>query len=215
MIKLSDYQTKNSLPAEMKTASWISCSYAFDRQKKKYTDWIKQVHIWADLERVDNSKLDFLAVENRVLFYNAEFLPEIKRDMIRNSVYWYMKLGTRQAMEEILSSIFGEGKVQEWFEYGDDPFYFKISTNAILSPEMNEFFLTMLQRIKNTRSRLRTVEIKRKATQRTFLGFAQRSQVKPAAILDGYEYTEKTVQDICAGIGAGTQQQKNIAITEV
>ena len=91
MIKLADYRTENALPSEMKTPERIALSYAFDVQKKKYFDRVRRVYIWADLESVSDDKLDFLAVENRVLFYSPSLAPSVKRNMIRNSIYWYMK----------------------------------------------------------------------------------------------------------------------------
>ena len=116
MISLYDYQTENALPPEMKTPERIALSYAFDRQKKKFLERLKRVYIWADIEQVDDDKLDFLAVECRVLFYNSGLAPDVKRNLIRNSIYWYMKLGTRQAMEEMIDTVFGNDNtsVEEW-----------------------------------------------------------------------------------------------------
>lgn len=130
MIKLSDYKTQNALPAEMKTPERTALSYAFDEQKKKYISRMRRAYIWADLESVDDNHLDFLAVENRVLFYNTEIEPDVKRNLIRNSIYWHMKLGTKQVMEEMIDTVFGDGKVLEWFEYGGEPFHFKVILNA-------------------------------------------------------------------------------------
>ena len=102
MIKLADYRTEDAFPSEMKTASRCAAAYAFDQEKKRILEAKKRVLIWASLENVPDDKLDVLAVENRVLFYNSGLDPSIKRQLIQNSIYWYMKLGTRQAMEEMI-----------------------------------------------------------------------------------------------------------------
>lgn len=156
MIKLSDYQTKMALPAEMKTAERIALSYAFDEQKKKYMERMKHVRIWADLETVDNDKLDFLAAENRVPFYNFNLEPDTKRKMIQNSIYWYTKLGTRRAMEEMIETVFGSGEasVEEWYEYGGDPFQFRIAARMDAAQESIQEFLAHVNKVKNARSRL-------------------------------------------------------------
>ena len=60
MIKLADYRTEKALPAEMRTPERIALSYAYDQQKKKFLERLQNVYIWADLENVDDSKLDFL-----------------------------------------------------------------------------------------------------------------------------------------------------------
>ena len=155
MIKLVDYKTENALPSEMKTPERMALSYAFDKQKKRYIDRLIRVRIWSDLESVDDDKLDFLAVENRVLFYNSDLSPEIKRSLIRNSIYWYMKLGTRQAMEEMIDTVFGNENtsIEEWYTYAGEPFHFRIAVGTEVTQTSISEFLRYLNRVKNARSR--------------------------------------------------------------
>lgn len=77
---------------------------------------------------MDDDKLDFLAVEQRVLFYSTDLTPDVKRKLILNSIYWHMTLGTRKSMEEILNIIFKNEntKIEEWYEYGGEPYHFKV-----------------------------------------------------------------------------------------
>lgn len=159
MIKLIDYQTKNALPSEMKTVKRNALCFAFDQQKEKYINRIKRVHIWADLENVSDDKLDFLAVENRVLFYDPNLKPEIKRNLIRNSIYWHMKLGTINAMNEIISIYVDDrAKVVEWYKYNGLPYHFNV---IIYNNIDNRFSLDEAHKLKenvirykNARSRL-------------------------------------------------------------
>lgn len=155
MIKLSDFRTENALPAEMKTAERKSLTYAFDRQKKKFIERISRLYIWADLEKVDDDKLDFLAVEQRVLFYNTNLEPDVKRKLILNSIYWYMKLGTRQAMEEMIDIVFGNENtsVEEWYTYSGEPYHFRIAVGTEVSQTSISEFLSYLNKVKNSRSR--------------------------------------------------------------
>lgn len=147
MIKLEDYRTEKALPAEMRTPERIALSYAFDMQKKKFMERMERVYIWADLEKVDDNKLDFLAVENRVLFYNTGLAPAVKRNLIRNSIYWYMKLGTRQAMEEMIDTVFGNENtsVEEWYTYAGDPFHFRIAVGTEVTQTSIKDFLRYLK----------------------------------------------------------------------
>ena len=155
MISLRDYRTEDALPAEMKTIERRALTYAFDRQKQKYIDRIARVLIWADLEHVSDDKLDFLAVENRVLFYNSDLDPSVKRKLILNSIYWYTKLGTRQAMEEMIDIVFGNENtsVEEWYTYAGEPFHFRIAVGTEVTQTSIGEFLQYLNRIKNARSR--------------------------------------------------------------
>ena len=155
MIKLADYRTEKALPAEMRTPERIALAYAFDMQKKKFIERMERVYIWADLEKVDDNKLDFLAVENRVLFYNTGLAPAVKRNLIRNSIYWYMKLGTRQAMEEMIDTVFGNENtsVEEWYTYAGEPFHFRIAVGTEVTQTSIKDFLRYLKQVKNARSR--------------------------------------------------------------
>ena len=81
MISLHDYRTEDALPAEMKTPERLASCRVFDIQKKKFMERLRRVYIWADLDKVEDDKLDFLAVESRVLFYNTSLSPEIKRSL--------------------------------------------------------------------------------------------------------------------------------------
>lgn len=155
MIKISDYRTETAFPEEMKTVERMALAYAYDRQKKLFLERLRRVYIWADLDNVDENKLDFLAVECRVLFYNSSLSPDVKRKLIQNSIYWYMKLGTRQAMEEMIDIVFGNENtnVEEWYTYAGDAFHFRVVVGTTVTQTSIKEFLLYLNRIKNARSR--------------------------------------------------------------
>ncbi|NBH12766.1 hypothetical protein D3Z36_00845 [Lachnospiraceae bacterium] len=155
MIKLSDYKTETAFPAEMKTVERMALAYAYDRQKNLFLERMKRVYIWADLDNVDENKLDFLAVECRVLFYNSGLLPDVKRKLIQNSIYWYMKLGTRQAMEEMIDIVFGNENtnIEEWYTYAGDAFHFRVVVGTTVTQTSIKEFLLYLNQVKNARSR--------------------------------------------------------------
>ena len=155
MIKLSDYRTETAFPAEMKTVERMALAYAYDRQKKLFLERMKRVYIWADLDNVDENKLDFLAVECRVLFYNSSLSPDVKRKLIQNSIYWYMKLGTRQAMEEMIDIVFGNENtnIEEWYTYAGDAFHFRVVVGTTVTQTSIKEFLLYLNQVKNARSR--------------------------------------------------------------
>ena len=155
MIKISDYKTETAFPAEMKTIERMALAYAYDRQKKLFLERMKRVYIWADLDNVDENKLDFLAVECRVLFYNSSLSPDVKRKLIQNSIYWYMKLGTRQAMEEMIDIVFGNENtnIEEWYTYAGEAFHFRVVVGTTVTQTSIKEFLLYLNQVKNARSR--------------------------------------------------------------
>lgn len=168
MISLYDSNTFELFPAEMRTPERAALCYAVDRQIKKYIDRMKRVHIWANLEDVEDKHLDMLAVECRVLFYNTELPPDTKRKMILNSMYWYMKLGTSQAMKEMIDIVFDNNNtsVEEWFTYAGEPFHFRIAVGSDVTQTSISEFLRHLKKVKNARSRFDYLVLQNSVTLR-------------------------------------------------
>lgn len=150
-----------STPANIKDARTKAFMYACDRQIKKLLERAEKIKVWCAIESVDEKYLDYMAADCRALFYNSSLAPDVKRKLIANSQYWYMKLGTSAAMEEMINIVFGEGEVKEWFQYGGRPYYFKIRTTAPMNQESIKEFQDMIARVKNARSRLDNIDFDR------------------------------------------------------
>lgn len=189
MIKLADYCTEKAFPAEMRTAERIALAYAYDNQKKRILEHMKKAYIWANLDNVDDDKLDFLAVENRVLFYDTRFAPDVKRNLIKNYLYWYIKLGTRQAMDEMASILYPEeeNKIEEWNEYDGEPYHFRVYTTLPLTEDCYADFRLFIRKVKNARSRLDQIYTLRKACGIFHAATATIQRFRNPAVVEGYE----------------------------
>lgn len=227
MIKLADYCTEKAFPAEMRTAERIALAYAYDNQKKRILEHMKKAYIWADLDNVDDDKLDFLAVENRVLFYDTRFAPDVKRNLIRNYLYWYIKLGTRQAMDEMASILYPaeENKIEEWHDYDGKPYHFRVYTTLPLMEDCYADFRLFIQRVKNARSRLDQIYTLRRACGVYHVATATVQRFRNPAVIEGYESlrsavlrvstavtTVKTIRDLSIYEGYETKKSADIAV---
>ena len=114
--------------------------------------------------------MDLLAVELDTQYYDTSLPIDSKRNLIKGTLVWYMSAGTPSAVEELVTAVFGEGEVKEWYEYGGDPYFFKIETNAYLTPDINAQFAKMILRVKNARSHLEAIEIHRSVSAPARLG---------------------------------------------
>lgn len=104
--------------------------------------------------------LDIKAYEKHVDFYRSDLQIEQKRSLIQKSKYFHKQKGTPAAVDELISTLFGQGRVIEWFEYGGEPFYFKVRTNNFsVVGEQTENFIKSVETVKNKRSRLEVVEL--------------------------------------------------------
>ncbi len=150
MISLSEIGgLYKSMPANLKSARTKAFADACDKQIKKLMDHAEKVKIWCAIQEVEEKHLDVLAADCRVLFYHSGLEASVKRNLVQNSIYWYMCLGTTKAVKEVLTTIYGHGEVQEWFEYGGEPYHFRVNlTNAEVCHGQNEEFLQMLNEVK-------------------------------------------------------------------
>ena len=70
--------------------------------------------------------LDILANQYHVDFYDPNMTDEIKRRLIRDAIGWHRRKGTPSAVEEIARTMFNTAYVEEWFEYGGAPYFFRL-----------------------------------------------------------------------------------------
>ena len=116
---------------------------------------------YANIENASGDILDALAMEMDTPYYDNDLPIETKRELVEKTSPWHAKAGTTSAVEDLVATVFGEGNVEEWYEYNDVPYYFKIITNAQMVPDMVDEFNQMIKKAKNARSHLRTVEVRR------------------------------------------------------
>ncbi|WP_285823972.1 phage tail protein [Schaedlerella arabinosiphila] len=202
MINLYDGELIDMLPSQMSTEIQQRCiSYALKKGIRLVIERADMTRTIAVIDRLPEQILDILAVEMRTPYYREEMDIEVKRRIIKRTLMWHLTAGTPGAVEELVAAVFGEGEVKEWFEYGGEPYRFKIVTNALLTEDMNAYFSEMIQIVKNIRSHIEVIEIHRTVDQELYAGVCQcHPQYKPAAIIDGYCVGREVSQTIFAGM---------------
>lgn len=212
MIKIADYPTENALPTEMKTPERIALSYSFDRQKKKYFDRVHHVYIWADLESIPDDKLDFLAVENRVLFYDHSFAPEIKRSLIKNAIYWHMRMGTSRIADEVIMTCYpnDETCLVEWYKYNGDPYHFRIETTAVLEDDCYSELKRLLFKVKNARSRFDQIRTMRHIHSTFYTSAGMALKYKNPPVKGGMKIARLIDENISIATNINTVEQESV-----
>lgn len=127
---------------------------ALEFQLKKVTEDIKQVLHIPRLDELSGTILDYLAEQVHCDFYEPLWLSDAeKRNLIRESIAWHRIKGTRYAVEKIAHDAFRDVDIKEWFEYGGEPFHFKISSHGFKkTPDNWSTFVRMVDAAKNVRS---------------------------------------------------------------
>ena len=162
---------------------------------------------WNQFDNMDHEQLNEMAWEFNIDWWDSSLPLDRKRAIIKTCYRVHEKRGTKWAVEELITSVFGMGKVIEWFEYGGQPFYFKIITNATLTEDGMKFFLNMIDKVKNARSHVELIEVNRSIKQSMHAGTAQSSSNK-CVILDHFAETRQAAINPHAGTGNGAYHAK-------
>lgn len=108
--------------------------------------------------------LDELAWEQRLSWYDTSAPIETKRKIIKSGKFVKKHLGTVAAVERTIQDYFGDGQVEEWFDYAGEPFFFRVrTTNPEVTDEQAKRFVMALNATKNARSHLEAVVVDRRA----------------------------------------------------
>lgn len=200
MISYYDGQLTDIMPWNIvKNPEVKALSYALQQSCRLLYQYSKRLYIYSNLDEQPEEIIDLLAAELRTQYYSNTLDVRTKRQLVKNTLIWHMTAGTPAAVEELVSVAFGEGEVKEWFEYGDKPYFFKVLIDAIFTPNMDSFFTINLQKVKNTRSHLRAIEIHRTVKLEIYAGMGHSGYYHPAAIIDGYKVDRKAHQNIYVG----------------
>lgn len=120
-----------------------------------------QAKIYANIDFLQEEVLDILAYDLKVDWWDPNYTLEEKRRTLKDSWAVHRILGTKAAVELAISAIYPEAKVSEWFEYGGQPYHFKLRINPNGEEITSERHRRVLERVafyKNLRSHLDEVE---------------------------------------------------------
>ncbi len=107
--------------------------------------------VWSNVDAMPEWRLDELAWEYNIPYdYTADV--EVKRGWIHN-VYALSKLyGTPEGMVQYMAPFFNGAAIQEPWDYGGDPYHFRMVFPDDWSPERIAWATTAIHSVKNVRS---------------------------------------------------------------
>lgn len=144
---------------------------ALTPQFQQLADEVKACLILSRVNELDEAALDELAWQLHVDWYDANTSIDVKRQIIRNALKVHRYRGTPYAVEQVVQDYFGDGYVEEWFEYGGDPYHFRVVTsNPSVTGEQANQFAMAIEKVKNVRSHLEQIIISMSAEMQVFFG---------------------------------------------
>lgn len=155
MINLYDGQITDLLQNTLKyNPETQAVAYAVLQEKRRLMDLVERTRLMSDVDNLDERILDYLAVELRTPAYEDSLPVETKRTLIKGTLPFYAKLGTPAAVNWVIQAIFGNGEIEEWFQYGGDPHFFRVNVPiaGMITPEMMEGLRRMIASVKRLTS---------------------------------------------------------------
>lgn len=117
--------------------------------------------IFPAIDKLDAEMLDILASDFKCEWYDSSGTLEEKRKTIKDCLFMHRYKGTKFAVETALRSIYETVKVSEWFEYGGEPYHFRVEIfDSSNDTEKRQRILSKIEYYKNLRSVLDDVIFK-------------------------------------------------------
>lgn len=87
---------------------------------------LDDVLIYSRFDELPEALVDVLAYDMHVDWYDYSYPLDVKRALVRDSVKVHKRMGTKYAVETALGGLWPQSEVEEWFQYGGDPHYFRV-----------------------------------------------------------------------------------------
>ncbi len=140
----------------------IALCSALNPQFQELGEEVTACLIYSRIDYLSDEILDELAWQMNVDWYDSTANIDVKRNLLKNSIRLHRIKGTPQAIIDAATTVFGKTKLQEWFEYGGNPYYFKMDvdvTETGASPAELKKLDALIDAYKNKRSWLEMLNI--------------------------------------------------------
>lgn len=88
---------------------------------------IDRARIIPNIDGLEEAVLDILARDFKVDWWDPQYSIEEKRRTLKGSWRVHKTLGTKAAVETAIRAIYPLTTVEEWFEYGGEPYHFRLN----------------------------------------------------------------------------------------
>lgn len=161
MIKLEDVLLSDIAPHSLLgTVDMDAYSMTLRDAIRLLLGMSEKTMVYYNFDKQSEKIIDLMALEWRTQFYDGEMELERKKELVKNTLPWYLIAGTDGAVNGLLETLFGNGRIVPWYEYGGQPYHAKISANIEYSENIMEKFDTMLRKVKKASTILDEIEMK-------------------------------------------------------
>ncbi|HWR07741.1 phage tail protein I [Sporomusa sp.] len=176
---------------------------ALDQELKAVTAAIPSTLLISRIDELPESVLDLLAWQFHVDFYEPASLDLAKkRVLVKQSIAWHRRKGTPSVVEEMVQAILDNAIVEEWPEYGGDPYYFRVVKigGELVDTEAYVLLKKAIDTVKNTRSWLEGISLLRQIDSRIYFGVLQSTHTKVDIFPSAFRMPDISSSLYCGGL---------------
>ena len=173
MINLENLRLEDIAPDSIKIPDVLAFFNALDPELQEITQAIAETLIMTRIDELPEYLVDLLAWQLHVDFYEPLGLDlDRKRALVKNSLIWHRYKGTKYVLEDMIRILFFDNfKIEEWFEYGGKPYFFRLISHDILTnPQQYNDLIRAIYQLKNERSWLEGLIFYREAEGTIHIG---------------------------------------------
>lgn len=131
MISLQQVSFSTLLPPNLQDTQTRALGAAWDKAFRKLVNYAERVSMtFAFVMELDEEMADHLCLSLDIKGYKADLSLQKKRLLIRSALLNYSRMGTKAALEDAVGIIHGGTSVQENWEYGGQPYFFRVAVDA-------------------------------------------------------------------------------------
>ena len=139
----------------------------------KRREEIRRVAFYSRIDELPEDLLDILANDFKVDWWDQSYSLEKKRQLLKNSWRVHRIIGTKAAVVSVLSDIYTDFRIYEWWEYGGKPHCFKVETsNYIEAIENFNRFIHVLSDVKRLSAHLDVITANLESSQHIGTGLS-------------------------------------------
>ena len=176
---------------------------AIEPEFEKIKSEIVNVLIYPRIDELSEETLDLLAWQFHIEGYELATTIEEKRNLIKRSIELHRYKGTKYAIEKACKLLNIEGRVKEWFEYGGQPYRFKVDlslNNKQITPELRDKLIDFINQYKNERSWLDELILSYLAKANVYLSSGTMAEVSAhSQMISGFEWQSEAAAFVYTG----------------
>lgn len=155
MLELKNNALQRILPSSISGDATVKdIVQAISSRLAQLGEQAELVLILPRLKKLPEEIVDELAWQYHVDFYDVAADITKKRELVRKAIARHRYKGTPAAVEEVCSAAFDTAEVVEWYEYGGEPYHFRVRMVQESIPDETAMaeMVKAVNSAKNTRS---------------------------------------------------------------